>query len=92
MLKSAVLLLLMLFTFRINAEIIINQDPETISNSELQHFNLNPGKVNLVINLALTLAGQHLKYQYGAANPSAGGMDCSGTIYYILNTLGITDA
>lgn len=68
-----------------------SQDPETIQNNELQHFNLNQGKVNRLINLALTLAGQHLKYKYGASNPSAGGMDCSGTIYYMLNTMGITD-
>ena len=68
-----------------------NQDPETIPNSALQDFNLNQGKVKTVISLALTLAGQHLKYQYGSANPKAGAMDCSGTIYYLLNTMGITD-
>lgn len=80
-----------LISFSVSAEMIPNQDPETISNSELQHFNLNQGKVNRIINLALTLAGQHLKYQYGASNPSAGGMDCSGTIYYMLNKMGVTD-
>ncbi|MDP3705958.1 MAG: hypothetical protein Q8R24_08630 [Legionellaceae bacterium] len=89
MLKSTLLFLMsVLISFGVSAEMTTNQDPETIPNSELQHFNLNHGKVNTIINLALTLAGQHLKYQYGASNPSAGGMDCSGTIYYMLNTMG----
>ena len=68
-----------------------NRDPETISNSELQDFNANPEKVKTLINLGLNLAGQHLKYQYGDANPKAGGMDCSGTIYYMLKTMGIKE-
>ncbi len=92
MFKSTLLLLSVLLSFSVSAEMTTNQDPETIPSSALQHFNLNQGKVKTIINLALTLAGQHLKYQYGSANPSAGGMDCSGTIYYMLNTMSITGA
>lgn len=73
------------------AEITASQAPETILNSELQDFNLNQEKVKTIINLALNFASKHLKYQYGSANPATGGMDCSGTIYYMLNTMGITD-
>ena len=32
-----------------------------------------------------------LKYQYGSADPTKGGMDCSGTVYYLLKQAGIKD-
>lgn len=57
MLKSTLFLLLVLLSLSVSAEMTTNQDPETIPNSELEHFNLNQGKVKMIINLALTLAG-----------------------------------
>ena len=68
-----------------------NQNPESISTETLQNFNLNQEKVKKIIDLALTLSSENLGYQYGSANPKSGGMDCSGTIYYILNTMGVQD-
>ncbi len=38
---------------------------------------------------ALGLTSRKLTYQFGSADPSAGGMDCSGTIYYLLKHAGI---
>lgn len=68
-----------------------SRDPETISSSTLQKFNSNPEKVKAVINHALTLAGKNIRYQYGSADPKHGGMDCSGTIYYLLTLMKLKD-
>lgn len=87
LLKPTLFLLLLCLSFNATAETTTNQEPETISNNELQDFNVNSENVKTVINLGLDLAGRHLHYQYGSANPTAGAMDCSGTMYYMLNTL-----
>ncbi|WP_419421290.1 C40 family peptidase (plasmid) [Legionella sp. D16C41] len=67
----------------------INYGSTTISVNCLANFDLNPPNVKKAIKIALDLANQHLGYQYGSADPSTGGMDCSGTIYYLLTKLGI---
>lgn len=66
-----------------------NQAPESIESTELASFFTYSPKVQTVIELLLTLARQNLTYQYTSADPKAGGMDCSGTIFYVLTTLGI---
>ena len=33
----------------------------------------------------------HLGYQYGSSNPQNGGMDCSGTVFYLLRQMGLKD-
>jgi len=74
-----------------DSDIALNQNPESISTSELQNYNSNSQSVKSIINDALGLACNNLKYQYGSADPKAGGMDCSGTIYYLLTKLGIKE-
>lgn len=69
----------------------MNQTPETIPYTELINNNSYPEKVKQVIHIALDLTHKNLGYLYGSANPNATGMDCSGTIYYILRTVGIKD-
>jgi len=66
-----------------------SQKPETISSWSLQHYSANPPPVKKLLNFALTLAGKNLGYRYGSADPKHGGMDCSGTVYYLLTSLGI---
>lgn len=39
--------------------------------------------------MALELTHKNLTYTYGSADPNVGGMDCSGTIYYILTKAGV---
>ena len=39
----------------------------------------------------MDLTKQNLTYTYGSADPSSGGMDCSGTIYYLLKHEGFND-
>lgn len=63
----------------------------SISARQLQGYdNYTPNQKRLV-NKALELSSKHLRYQFGSANPANGGMDCSGTIYYLLNSLQRTD-
>ncbi len=59
--------------------------------SELRDFDENPEAVKSLLNSALGLTGRKLGYQYGSANPEKGGMDCSGTIYYLLREAGFED-
>lgn len=61
---------------------------DTITPSTLENFNRNPEKVKHIIKLALQLSRRNLGYKYGSARPEAKGMDCSGTIYYLLNQMG----
>ena len=58
---------------------------ETIPLSSLPDFDHYPPEVKKLVKEALSLAGQHLRYIYGSSNPNNGGMDCSGTIYYLLH-------
>ncbi len=64
----------------------------TLTTEELDGFSeLTPAK-QAMLKLALGLAKRDLTYTYGSADPDAGGMDCSGTIYYILRESGHPDA
>lgn len=46
-----------------------------------------PANTQELIEEAYLLSRQHLTYLFGSANPNNGGMDCSGTIYYLLKKL-----
>lgn len=63
--------------------------PQTISTSTLENFDANPEKVKNILKLILNLSSKKIGYQYGSAKPESGGMDCSGTIYYALNSMGV---
>lgn len=58
--------------------------PVTIPTSNLKGFNHYPDNVQTLITNALALTKRKLTYQFGSADPENGGMDCSGTIYYLL--------
>ena len=70
---------------------IKTQNTISISTQSLQNFTSNSEPVKKLINLALELATTKLGYLYGSADPKNGGMDCSGTIYYLLSQIGITE-
>jgi len=42
-----------------------------------------------LIARAFKISQLHLAYRYGSDNPRNGGMDCSGTMHYLLSTQGI---
>ncbi len=59
-----------------------------IGTGELANFSENPEGIQKLLTSALELTGRELKYQFGSADPSKGGMDCSGTIYFTLKKAG----
>jgi cell wall-associated NlpC family hydrolase len=63
----------------------------TIKPEGLREFSEQPAVVQGLIRNALALTEQNLSYKYGSADPTAGGMDCSGFIYYVLNNAGYKD-
>jgi cell wall-associated NlpC family hydrolase len=63
----------------------------TISPNEIKGYGENPQKVRQIIEYGLELTKQNLNYTYGSADPTTGGMDCSGFVYYVLQQNGFTD-
>lgn len=60
------------------------QAPAPVSVSYLNEFKSASPRTQTLISDALNLSKRRLRYQYGSADPNNGGMDCSGTIYYLL--------
>lgn len=83
--RSLTLLILITFAIPVFSESMSNTEPVTISTRELKDFQSNPRNIQQLLQFALELAGKNIHYQYGSADPNLGGMDCSGTVYYILN-------
>lgn len=52
---------------------------------EIKEFSQYPQNVKDLILEATALSKQNLTYLYGSAEPIRKGMDCSGTIYYLLS-------
>ena len=63
----------------------------TIEAGQIADFSVQPDAVQHLIKAALDLTKLNLTYTYGSAEPSSGGMDCSGTIYYVLRSQGFKD-
>lgn len=63
----------------------------TLDPSEIEGFDAYPEPVRKLLTAALDLTKQNLTYTYGSTDPKNGGMDCSGTIYYLLNQAGFTN-
>jgi peptidoglycan DL-endopeptidase CwlO len=63
----------------------------TIKPEAIREFSDQPADVQGLIRNSLALTEQNLSYKYGSADPAAGGMDCSGFIYYVLNNAGYKD-
>jgi peptidoglycan DL-endopeptidase CwlO len=63
----------------------------TIKPEALREFAEQPSEVQQLIRNSLALTEQNLSYKYGSADPAAGGMDCSGFIYFVLSSAGHKD-
>jgi cell wall-associated NlpC family hydrolase len=63
----------------------------TVSPDEIADFDKQPEAVRRVLLAGLDLTSRNLTYAYGSADPAKGGMDCSGTIYYLLKAAGFED-
>jgi peptidoglycan DL-endopeptidase CwlO len=65
--------------------------PASISATQIIGYENYPEPVRKMIDTALELTTRNLDYKYGSADPSSGGMDCSGFVFYVLNQAGIRD-
>jgi len=62
-----------------------------LDSSEIEGFNDYPSPVKDLLEKALALTRQNLGYRFGSSDPALKGMDCSGTIFYLLREVGIKD-
>ena len=69
----------------------IPRTPASLNSDELKGFAENPPAVCALLEECLALTKQNLGYKYGSSDPALGGMDCSGTIYYVLQKRGLKD-
>lgn len=60
----------------------------TLKAEDIKDVSTAPENLKEPIQYALGLTERNLTYAYGSSNPSAGGMDCSGTIYHVLQKHG----
>jgi cell wall-associated NlpC family hydrolase len=63
----------------------------TLAVSDLRDDETLAPEVKNLIAAALDLTTLNLPYKYGSSDPRNGGMDCSGTVYYLLNAAGVKD-
>ncbi len=61
-----------------------------LQTSDLKDFDKNPPAVQKIIKSALELTKKNLTYIYGSNHPKNKGMDCSGTMQYLLTSNGFT--
>ncbi|MBX7211302.1 MAG: C40 family peptidase [Verrucomicrobiaceae bacterium] len=64
----------------------------SLAPDELKEFATLPPGVKALITRALDFTRKNLTYRFGSSDPALGGMDCSGTIYRLLQDHGIKDA
>jgi cell wall-associated NlpC family hydrolase len=55
-----------------------------------EYADLSPS-IQALIAHGLELTKLNLKYEYGSDDPEKGGMDCSGTVHYLLEQTGLKD-
>lgn len=63
----------------------------SIEVEDIQNFEHYAPQIQELIRQSLALTKQNLTYTFGSADPKKGGMDCSGTIYYVLHEFGFKD-
>ena len=64
----------------------------TLDPADLVDFAKQPAPVQRLLTDALRLTKLNLAYHYGSSDPASGGMDCSGTVFHLLQDAGIADA
>lgn len=81
------------------AAALIARQPETpekarvaavsaIATDDIAGFDSYPPPTQTLIRKAAALTRQNLTYQFASSDPKNGGMDCSGTIYHLLQSCG----
>lgn len=70
------------------------EPPPTVASidaDQIQDWESNPPEIKAVLQRALDLTKMNLKYSYGSAHPEKGGMDCSGTMFFLLTESRVPD-
>jgi hypothetical protein len=75
------------------ASVVAMEGPvvSSLSAQDIVEYGDQPRPIRKLFDRALELTRQNLGYEYGSDEPSRGGMDCSGTIYYLLRQAGLGD-
>jgi cell wall-associated NlpC family hydrolase len=63
----------------------------TLNPAEIAEFDSASPAVRQLLESGLRLTQKNLTYTYGSADPLAGGMDCSGAVYYLLGHAGLVE-
>lgn len=63
----------------------------TMFPDEIEGFEEFPADLQKLVRQSLELTTQNLRYQFGSSDPKAGGMDCSGTMFRVLQGSGVKD-
>ena len=63
----------------------------TVEPDEIAEFATQPSRIQQLLRDAIDLTRLNLTYTFGSADPDSGGMDCSGTIHYLLRAHGLGD-
>jgi len=63
----------------------------TLTTDDLKEYAKQPEGVRRLLAQGLALTRLNLGYKYGSADPKNGGMDCSGTVYYLLRQAGLAE-
>lgn len=63
----------------------------TVEPDAITEFATQSPRIQQLIRDALDLTRLNLTYTFGSADPDSGGMDCSGTIYYLLHAHNFAD-
>ncbi|MEM1442460.1 MAG: NlpC/P60 family protein [Verrucomicrobiota bacterium] len=61
----------------------------TISSEDLVDFETQPAPIQQLIQNALSLTEKELTYQFGSNSPENAGMDCSGSVQFVLKSIGM---
>jgi len=64
----------------------------SIAVDEISGFDSCPPVVQTLVRKAADLTRQNLTYLFDSSDPKNGGMDCSGTVYHLLQSCGFKDA
>lgn len=65
--------------------------PGVISPGDLKEYSTLSGPRKRIVDEALKLAAEDtwLRYTFGSADPENGGLDCSGSVYYVFQEAGL---
>lgn len=61
----------------------------SISPEDLVDFEVQPAPIQQMIQNALSLTREELTYQFGSNSPENPGMDCSGSVQFVLKSIGL---